>query len=417
MRPVLLSACFFAASCAGVRPAPGSPAAVETPGDSEQDSLLAHALAPITEAVVAEGYRLIGAPERGFLAPSARVVQRFVLAPRTCAAIAAIASATVGDLDAAIYAADGSTLAEDDTTGARPIVRLCAGERGVDAYLSFYAFQGTGSFAAQRLERPLEPADAFALAELEREAQGDERTPGFTELLRGLHGRGYEDDGPITEVPLVSGSTLRMATHVQAGRCYGAVADGNKLRVRLLDAAGHELALGVGAVGPAALQYCAREDADLVLELSSEGQERSARLARLHAPQTAVGSARAVWLGEPSNAFALPARSAKQVSRELRCDADQSVLMPSARLHQGSVLEHELTVERCLRVEVTLQEGLSVVTLRVEDSAGALLAERDVLAPDDALSFCPARPGPVRVTMIGRAGFGALSLHQRACVE
>jgi hypothetical protein len=416
MRAVLLSACLFTASCATARPGPG-PVATAPDAKSEQDGLLARALAPISEAVLAEGYRAIGAPEHGFLAPSARLVQRFVLAPRTCVAIAAIASPTVGDLDAAIYAADGSTLAEDDTTGARPIVRLCAGERGIDAYLAYYAFQGMGSFAAQRMERPLEPADAFALAEREREGLASEQAPGFTELLRGLHGRGYEDDGPITEVPLVSGSALRLATRVQGGRCYGAVADGSKLRMRLLDAAGRELALGVGAGGPAALQYCAREDAELVLELSSEGQERSARLARLHAPQAAVGSARAVWLGEPSDAFALAALSAKQVSRELRCDGKPGVFMPAARLHQGGVLERELKAERCLRVEATLHEGLSVVTLRVEDSGGTSLAERDLLAPNDGVSFCPARPGPVRVTMIGRAGFGALSLDQRACTE
>jgi hypothetical protein len=51
----------------------------------------------------------------------------------------------------------------------------------------------------------------------------------------------------------------------------------------------------------------------------------------------------------------------------------------------------------------------------VEDTAGVLLAERDLLGPRDALSFCMERPGPVQITAIARAGFGALALERQAC--
>lgn len=417
MRPARLSGFLILAGCAAARPGPVSTPDVAqvADGDSEQAALLRRALAPIVEAVKAEGYGAEGTLTAGFLAPSSRLVQPISIAPRTCVAIVSIASATVSDLDAAIYAADGRALAEDDTTGARPIVRLCTGEQRLEAYLAFYAFQGTGSFAAQRLERPIDRADALALAELESQTPSSEQTPGFSELLRGLHGRGYEDDGPITEVPLVAGSALRVAIEVKSGRCYGALADGDRLRVRLLDAAGRELALGVGGTGPAALQYCAREDADLLLELSSDGAERSARLARLHATQAAVGSARAVWLGEPSPAFAIGVRAAKEARSDLRCTGELASLLPSTPLNQGGLIERELKVAGCTRIEATLRDGLSVLTARVEDAAGALLAERDLLGPRDALSFCVQRAGAVQLTMIARAGFGAVALARQAC--
>jgi hypothetical protein len=439
VKRLCVAALLSVSACASVRPTtPPQVAFAETAGDAageQERGLLGRALTPIANAVLAEGYHATAPLTHAFLAPSARVVEPFTLAPRTCVAIVAVATATVTDLDAAIYAADGSALAEDDTTGARPIVRLCTGEQRLDAYLAFYAFQGTGSFAAQRLERPLGPADALGLAEAQRATLVNDQTPGFSELLRGLHGRGYEDDGPITEVPLVSGSAVRLASHVEAGRCYSAVADGTGMRVRLLDGAGREVALGVGATGPAALQYCAREDADLVLELSSAGSERTARLARLHAGQEAVGSARAVWLGEPSPAFAVGARNAKLLSAEPTCSASArepaaraakklSALYADAPLSQGSVIERELRLSGCSKLAATLQQGLAVVTLRVEDAAGVVLAERDLLAPEDALAVCPVQVrageqgkqvGNYHVTLIGRAGFGALSLVLQAC--
>jgi hypothetical protein len=412
---------FLLAGCTVSRPL-GLPALETSMNGNEHSaqpsSLLTRALAPIAQAVLAEGYHTSGPIEHGFLAPSARVVQPFVLAPRTCVAIVAIATATVTDLDTAIYGADGSALAEDDTTGARPIVRLCTGEQRLEAYLAFYAFQGTGSFAAQRLERALAPADELLLREVERENRGSvatDDTPGFSELLRGLHGHGYEDDGPITELPLAHGSALRLATHVDAGRCYGAVADGQGIMVRLLDKVGREVALGVGATGPAALQYCAREDADLLLELSTQGAGRTARLARLHAGQAAVGSARAVWLGEPSPAFALGARNARESGAYARCQGKALPVLSAAPLAQGALIEQELKLSGCTLLAGELREGLAVVTLRIEDGAGATIAERDLLTPHDSLRVCATQPGSYRLTVIGRAGFGALSLARQAC--
>jgi hypothetical protein len=417
MKRALAIALFCSSACVGGKGAapPASPPTNDTKVERAEEGLLTRALIPLAAAIELEGYRATGAIERGFLAPSARTVEPIAIAPRTCVAIVAIATATVTDLDAAIYAADGSALAEDDTTGARPVVRLCSGERRIDAYLAFYAFQGTGSFAAQRLERPLGPADALALAEVEREATASQHTAAFSDLLRGLHGRGYADDGPITEVPLVEGSAVRLARHVQAGRCYGIVVDGQSLRVRLLDAAGREVALGVGAQGPAALQYCAREDADLLIELSTQGGERSARVARLYAEQASVGSARAVWLGEPSAAFAIGARAAKESAADARCTGKALPLISTHPLTQGALTEHELELSGCVRVEAQLHAGLSVLTLRVEDSGGHVVGERELLAPHGQLHVCPTTPGKYRITAIARAGFGALSLRHQAC--
>jgi hypothetical protein len=79
------------------------------------------------------------------------------------------------------------------------------------------------------------------------------------------------------------------------------------------------------------------------------------------------------------------------------------------------LIERELKVAGCTRVEASLHEGLSVVTARVEDAAGALVAERDLLGPRDAFAFCVAHPATVRLTLIARAGFGALALARQSC--
>lgn len=400
----LLLACSHAAS----RPAQTSvaPAASEPSPSAE---LLRENLAALSQELLAEGYRPTGEMKLGFVAPSTRNVEPVSIAPRTCVSVAAVATPSVSDLDAALYAADGTVLSEDDGPSARPVLRVCSGNVALTAYLVLFPFQGAGSYAAQRFERPVSALDAQADA-----AESVAVSPAFEELLSLLHRQGYRDETPLVDVPLVPGVGLRFAAKLLAGHCYSMLADGPHMRLRLLDAAGREIAVGIGDEAPAVLQHCAREDAELTLELSTRGRARTTKVARLFAPQLTVGGARAVWLGEPAPAWVSAPTQDAPVDASA-CQGHLSELLSRAPLRQGEVIERPLTASaRCAVLEAELHEGLSRVTLRVESADGAVLGERELVQLPDAVRVCPAKPGQ-RVALLARAGFGALTLKQKLC--
>lgn len=396
-------------ACAGhgaqTRPDVASPAAPDPASDLVGGSAvaLAEALARV------EGYRLEPELERGFLAPGARALLPLVLEPRTCTAIVAVASPSVADLDAALYTPDGAVLAEDDASDPRPVVRMCTGKQRLSAYLALYAFQGTGSYAAARMSRPRKESDPLPVAD--DDVSG---SPEFLELVRALHNRGYQDEGPSTRLPLVSGSPLRLAAKVVAGQCYSMVADGEALRLRLFDDEGFEVAQGVGEKGPAALQYCASRSGEFALELSAGGAAREAQLARFRAAQAEVGGARAAWLGEPVPvADAEPPAGAAEAPRQ--CRGPEQSLAKQVALSQGHMLELPLPrAGGCARIAAQLHRGLTRVTLRAESAQGAELGSQEVRGASGALQVCPAAPAS-RVVVIARAGFGAVSVTRQAC--
>jgi hypothetical protein len=396
-------------ACVGRGPqAPTAP--VASAGADPASDLVGGSAAALADALARiEGYRLEPGLERGFLAPGARALLPLVLEPLTCTAIVAVASPSVADLDAALYTPDGAVLAEDDASDPRPVVRMCTGKQRLTAYLALYAFQGTGSYAAARMTRPRKDSDPLPAAD--DDVSG---SPEFLELVRALHNRGYQDEGPSTRLPLVSGAPLRLAAKVVAGQCYSMVADGEALHLRLFDDEGLEVAQGVGEKGPAALQYCASRSGEFALELSARGATRVAQLARFRAAQAAVGGARAAWLGEP-----VPATDAEPQAGEVetprQCRGPAQPLAKQVALAQGHVLELALPrAGGCARIVAQLHQGLTRLTLRAENAQGAELASQEVRGASGALQVCAAAPAS-RIMVIARAGFGAVSVTRQAC--
>jgi hypothetical protein len=387
------------------------PASNTTSADVEPaDDLVGGSAVALADALArVEGYKLEPGLERGFLAPGARALVPLVLEPLSCTAIVAVASPSVADLDAALYTPDGAVLAEDDASDPRPVVRMCTGKQRLHAYLALYAFQGTGSYAAARMTRPRVDSDPLPAAD-----DAVSGSPEFLELVRALHNRGYQDEGPSTRLPLVSGSPLRLAAKVVAGQCYSMVADGEALHLRLLDDEGYEVAQGVGEKGPAALQYCASRNAEFALELSARGAAREAQLARFRAAQAAVGGARAAWLGEPVPAAdAEPQPGAAQAPRQ--CHGPEHSLAKQVALSQGQVLELPLPrAGACARIAAQLHQGLTRLTLRAEDARGAELASQEVRGAAGSLQVC-APAAASRVMVVARAGFGAVSVTRQTC--
>lgn len=397
-------------ACTGRGPqAPSAPIA-GAGADPASDLVGGSAVALADALAQVEGYRLEPGLERGFLAPGARALLPLVLEPLTCTAIVAVASPSVADLDAALYTPDGAVLAEDDASDPRPVVRMCTGKQRLAAYLALYAFQGTGSYAAARMTRPRKDSDPLPAAD--DDVSG---SPEFLELVRALHNRGYQDEGPSTRLPLVSGSPLRLAAKVVAGQCYSMVADGGEaLSLRLFDDEGLEVAQGVGEKGPAALQYCASRSGEFALELSARGATRGTQLARFRAAQAAVGGARAAWLGEPVPAADIE-RQAGDAEAPRQCRGPEQSLAKQVALSQGHVLELALPrAGGCARIVAQLHEGLTRLTLRAENAQGAELVSQEVRGASGWLQVCAAAPAS-RVMVIARAGFGAVSVTRQAC--
>jgi hypothetical protein len=380
--------------------------------------------------------------ERGFLPPSGRVAFPAHIAAGECAMFVALATASMADLDASLYTAEGAALIEDDSTGSRPTLTFCASAaQPVDGYFTLHAYQGAGAFIAAQFSRSLRADDDL------RTANSEQGPSALGELAQTLHDRGFEDAAPRVSLPLGDARPVRMAVNVAAGECYTLAAEGGEgvaeLGLRLVDADGGELALGLGEAQPgraqlASLQYCADRRAELALEVVARRGHGLARVARFRAAQALVGGVRALWLGEPSpseqawtpkldkngapskdDATARSAAEAKvPLNRHLKPTPGERV-----PLRQGQLIDlaPRAAIASCEQWQLELEPGLSRATLRVEDAHGELLGEVDSEHMNACVAICAG--GVRRASVIGRTGFGAVTLRvepaaaQSACTS
>ena len=346
--------------------------------------------------------------ERGFLPPSGRAAYPVHIAAGECGVFVALATTSMADLDAALFTPEGAPLIEDDSTGSRPTLTFCASPSApIEAYLTLHAYQGAGSFAAAQFSRPLRPDD-----DLHTAVAFGAGASALGQLAQTLHERGFEDVAPRVSVPLGAGP-VRMAVPVVPGECYTLAAEAgaglSEVSLRLVDAQGDELANGVGEPMLAALQYCASDRAELALELTARRGHGVAQVGRFRAAQSVVGGVRALWLGEPS-----PSKAA-WASAKASTGPDDKLPAPfhtqKVPLRQGEVFElaAKSAPASCELWQAELIPGLSRATLRVENDRGELLAEADSEHMRACVAVCRA-PGPQRVSLFGRAGFGTVVL-------
>jgi len=359
-----------------------------------------------------EGEGLVRGPllERGFLPPAGRAAYPVHIPANECALFVAVATTSMADLDASLYTAEGSALIEDDSTSSRPTLTFCSSSSApVDAYLALYAYQGAGSFVAAQFRRSLREGDDL------RTAIEGRSISALGQLAQTLHERGFEDAAPRVNLPLGDTNPVRMAVNVAAGECYTLAAEGGdglaEVGLRLVDSEGGELAHGLGepSLGEpqlAALQYCANERAELALEVVARRGQGIARIARFHAAQALVGGARALWLGEPT-----PSSAAWSRAKSVVVPAKVPFSSEQVALRQGEVVE--LAPKRphgpCQRWSAELRPGLARATLRIESELGELLAEANSDHMQACTVICRA-DSPVRISLIGRAGFGTVTL-------
>jgi hypothetical protein len=409
--PLVLSALL---GCAPPTAASRTAAVLRVP--APEDSLDLHFEA-IAAGFESEGLRRGALHERGFLPPSGRAAHWVHIEKNECAVFVALATPSMADLDASLFTAEGSALIEDDSTGSRPALTFCASASApVDAYLTLHAYQGAGSYVAAQFRRP-------------RRADDDLHTASFAgpfasalgQLAQTLHARGFEDAAPRVSVPVGTGA-VRLAVHVIAGECYTLAAEGGEgvaeLGLRLVDSHGGELAYGVGEPSLAALQYCASDPAELSLELVARRGQGIAQVARFRAAQATLGGARALWLGEPSPSAAAWSQAKSSAEPGAVFFSKQLPLRQGEVVELASKLGPRAGGAACQRWQATLEPGLSAATLRVESERGELLAEADSEQQHACVQVCGAS-GPLRVSLIGRTGFGSVSLraHGLAAVQ
>jgi hypothetical protein len=245
----------------------------------------------------------------------------------------------------------------------------------------------------------------------------------LAELASFLHKRGFEDAAPRVDLDLPRNRPVRVAVPARQGSCYTLAvelpAQVKGVMLRLLDGADREVSNGRDDGGLAALQFCAERNEELALEVRAASGEGRVRVARFRAPLAALGGAHALWLGEPSptpEAWGKsPRKSAAEVRKELKARGESSFLVEERELNQGAITEVETksALGRCESWELSLHPGLARATLRVESLDGRVLGEAQSEGVQAQLSLCDRR-GPVRVSAIGRAGFGRVTLLGRA---
>lgn len=380
------------------------------PVDAASDALDVHFRA-LSTSLTQDGLTPAALLQRGFLPPSGRAAYPVTIAPGQCGMFLALATSSMIDLDAALYASDGAPLLEDDSASARPTLTLCAASEPIEAYFTLHAYQGAGSFVAAQFSRSARPDD-----DLRTSLGGDEPfgLSALGRLAQTLHERGFEDAAPRVQLAMLDARPVRLALSVTPGECYTLAAEGHdgltEIALRLVDAEGGELANGIGEPSLAALQYCADTRAELSLEVSARRGQGIAQVARFRAAQALVGGARALWLGEPS-----PTPLAYRAKR-VALASSAPFFEQSLPLRQGEVRELSPVRgrARCERWDAELEPGLSSALLRIENERGTLLAESDSDHMRACVIVC-APAGRRRVTLLGRVGFGRIKL--RASVE
>jgi hypothetical protein len=378
------------------------------PVPAREDALELHYRA-LVETMRSEGLASGPLFERGFLPPSARSAFPVEVAAAQCAVFVAIGTASMSDLDAALFTADGEPLVEDDRVSARPTLTLCAADRPIAAYLTLHAYQGAGSFIAAQFTRPARSGDDL------NTAFDGHHISALGQLAQLLHERGFEDAAPRLELALGDTRPVRIAFNVDAGECYTLAAEPSgglaEVGLRLVDAKGGELADGVAEPRISALQYCADQRAELAVEIVARRGQGVARIGRFRAAQALVGGARALWLLEPTPSEA--AWSAK--STEAAPAGKRPYSSERVSLKQGQIveLERRRSSSSCERWDAQLEPGLWRATLRVESEAGALLGEAQAEGMHACVRVCDPAPKR-RVTLLGRAGFGNVTLNATA---
>ena len=426
MRPstlALLAATVATAACGAavvdVRE-PTHAAPLTGPGGSS-DALSAR-LDRLAAELAPRGFSRLPGDGRGFLLEGDSASHAVELPAGTCVTVVAVGSVGVRDIDAQLWAAEGTVLSTDDEPDPHPIVQTCRDDEPTQAYFVIKMFAGAGAyrFAVLRSAREALPR-AVALV------RGDATRPPPTSSLdrqlatrtEEIEGRGFAARGEPAALTLGPAEVMRLPLPVERGGCYTMIAIGGdglrELDMSVTDEDGVEVARDTTS-GPEALtQLCTDTDEILSAEIRAAAGSGDMRFIVLGATSEVIGGPGRLWLGERRDRPGeVPVgRAVAMAEQQLRTEgATVRPTGPPVRLQQHAV--YTTTVQAraggCLALLAVGGRGLGRVRLSTFDAQGDPSSDPSVGVAWASTRLCPGRAGAVRVDVEALRGWGELAI-------
>jgi hypothetical protein len=255
----------------------------------------------------AAGLRASGPALAGFLLSGNHATLPIQIPAGECVTIASRATRAARDVDAALYAAEGSLLALDSEPDSHPTLQACA-RSDVRAYYVIQFYDGDGSFVAvpffgsraatRRAAAALGGSPAFADIVAAPEVSEDP----IAAFAEGMRKRGYAALGEPQRFAISEGEKVRENLTVEPGKCYTVAAFGGEgiaeLSLRVMDDHGAELSASGDDQPHAATQLCARANAVYALESASRAGAGEVLLLVFRVDVMTAGGDAGLWLGK-----------------------------------------------------------------------------------------------------------------------
>lgn len=358
----------------------------------------------------------------GFISDGGRFVHPVELPAERCITLVALATRGVGDMDAALYSADGDMLAADAQPDSHPAIQVCGGDAAAQLYYVVHAYEGAGSFLMRAFEGPraafagtaieLGGSPAIALTPRVAPSVQDE----MDTVALGLSRRGFSPLRLPRRMVLDAGQRVRQGIQVEAGQCYTAAAFAfrglSKVALRVFDEQGAEIASGGGERPVAQVQFCALKATHFSTETFAASGEGQVAMLLYHGNAHRVLTGPGLWLGRlrptrQANAAKLGAFAKTHLPEAASIDNLREV--GSGSLAPGQAVEHQLRIPAggCYGLRVVADATLPEVLLSVRNTQG-----RYEPLPNGLV--CESVPRPVVVRLVARGGYGAYSLAIRS---
>ncbi|MEM9074529.1 MAG: hypothetical protein AAGE52_38900 [Myxococcota bacterium] len=347
--------CVLLVAC-GATPAPRT--TVEVPED------------PVAAALTRAGLQPTEVAGHGFLATEERMRTRVAL-PAGCVAFVTKTSAPLRDLDAALYAPDGTLLAEDVEPDPHPTLRRCG--EAQEAYLVLAAYDGAGRFEYAMWTGAESSMDAVAEAVGSAPPMRVDAPRRFLEGEEALRRRGFstlQDERSIRVV-----GEVRFPVARARGRCVAVIAAANRGGVTLrLESEGSAIEEATGST--TAVQQCGGDSPATAILRADE--ETTARVRVLSGESENIGGEQALWLGEETPRIAAPSDHGRAVrdAGEINARAGAMVNFPA---------------EGCGRFQAWVVEGHAELELRSSRRSRGNIAEAESCEAVQLVTDAPAR--------------------------
>jgi hypothetical protein len=261
----------------------------------------------VAVAMHAAGLRAGGPALAGFLLSGNHATLPMRIPAGECVTMVSRATRGARDVDAALYAAEGTLLALDSEPDPHPTLQACA-QSEARAYYVIQFYDGDGSFVAvpffgsraatRQAAAALGGNPAFADIVTAPEV-GEDAIAAFSE---GMRKRGYAAVGEPQHFAIAEGERVRENLPVEPGKCYTVAAFGGRgiaeLSLRVMDDSGAELSASGDNQPHAATQLCARAQAVYALESAARAGAGEVLLLVFRVDVMTAGGDAGLWLGK-----------------------------------------------------------------------------------------------------------------------